>query len=575
VVSVAVVGGGPAADAVRAALADVDAAVVSPDLSDVDEASLAVVVGVAGDDGFERANETAVAADLPWLAVEVGGVAGHPHPDVPASVAAFGPGSACYRCLRTRIEAADAVPADADADTTRADARFAGAHAGRLAVRALGGEPVAGTVVEVGRQQTTRTVLPVPNCPVCGTARDRTLGRDDDDRSLDEAVAAAERAVDDRFGVVTGVGERESFPAPYYLAQSGDTSAFSDATAKRQAAGVSADWNEAYVKAVGEALERYAAGVYRAGEFTHATRDDLDDAVSPTAFVTPEDAPVAGPETELPWVPGQHLGTGRPTHLPAEFVHFPPPEERFRPSITTGLGLGNSTVGALRSGLREVVERDATMLAWYSSYDPLRLDVSDEGYADLTRRARGEDLTVTPLLVTQDVDVPVVAVAVHRETEWPKFAAGSAAGLDAEAAARRALAEALQNWMELRGMGPEGAADASGAIAQYADFPPAARRFVDVAATVPAAEVGPDPVPEGEAALDALVERAADAGVETYAVRVTTRDLAALGFEAVRVLAPAAQPLFVDRPYFGDRARRVPADLGFEPQLDRDFHPFP
>jgi ribosomal protein S12 methylthiotransferase accessory factor len=48
-----------------------------------------------------------------------------------------------------------------------------------------------------------------------------------------------------------------------------------------------------------------------------------------------------------------------------------------------------------------------------------------------------------------------------------------------------------------------------------------------------------------------------------------------MGFEAVRALVPAAQPLFTDEPYFGERAERVPRELGFEPRLDRDHHPFP
>lgn len=571
--TVAVVGGGPAAEAVRAALSDVDAEVTAPDLSDVGDADLAVVVGIVGDDGFGRVNEVARAGDTPWIAVEVGGVAGRAHPEVPAAVAAFDPEGACYRCLRLRHEAA----ADDDAEsegTTRADARLAGARAGRLAIRALDGDPVGGTVIEVGAGETHRTALPAPNCPVCDPGRDRSLARDDADRSLDEVVAAADRAVDDRLGVVTAVGERDSYPAPYYLATTCDTGGFSDATAGQKAAGVAADWNHAYVKAAGEGLERYAAGVYRAAEFRTASRDDLDSAITPTAFVTPEDAPVAGPDEEIPWVPGQHLATGRATYLPAEFVHFPPPEERFRPPITTGLGLGNSTVGALRSGLREVIERDAAMLAWYSTFEPLGLAVDDADYDALARRARSEDLTVTPLLLTQDVDVPVVAVAVHRES-WPRFAVGSAAHLDADAAARSALAEALQNWMELRALGPEDAADAEGAIGDYADFPEDARAFIDYSTRVETADVGPEQVPEGEAALDALVDRADDAGMAAYAARLTTRDVAALGFEAVRVVAPAAQPLFVGDPYFGDRARRVPAEMGFQSRLDRRFHPFP
>jgi len=274
-------------------------------------------------------------------------------------------------------------------------------------------------------------------------------------------------------------------------------------------------------------------------------------------------------------VPGEELSTGDAVSLPAEFVHYPPPEARHRPAITTGLGLGTDGGEALLSGLYEVIERDAAMLSWYSTYEPLGLAVGDEGFEALVARARAEELSVSPVLVTVDVDVPVVAVAVHRDGAWPRFAVGSGADLDATAAARSALAEALQNWMELRAMGPDDAADEGGAIARYADFPPEARELTAPDDGIPAASVGPETVPTGEAALDAVVSRVDDAGLSAYAARITTADVAGLGFEAVRVLAPTAQPLFVGEPYFGTRAETVPQDLGYEPHLDRAFHPYP
>jgi ribosomal protein S12 methylthiotransferase accessory factor len=255
-------------------------------------------------------------------------------------------------------------------------------------------------------------------------------------------------------------------------------------------------------------------------------------------------------------------------------VRFPPEEERLRPAITTGLGLGSSTVDAVRSGLTEVIERDATMLAWYSTYEALGLRVESERFGTLRKRANAEGLSVQALLVTADVDVPVVAAAVHGG-EWPAFAAGSAAALDPAVAAESALCEALQNWTELRALGPERAEEAGAAVARYAEFPREVRPFVEPETTVPASEVGPEEIPEGEAALDALLERVGAAGLDAYAARLTARDVAEIGFEAVRVLVPAAQPLFIDEPYFGERAGAVPRELGFRPRLDRPPHPYP
>ncbi|AGB39339.1 YcaO-like family protein [Natronococcus occultus] len=571
---VSVVGEDPVRDAVETALADVDVSVRSAAPTDLEDARFAVVSDVAGAATFDRANEAALSGDTPWIAVEIGGVGGRPIADLDAAVSGFAPGTGCFDCLRTRVDS----HLESAADEPRADssaARFAGALAGRECVRVLSGEErsVIGHVLEVPHRR--RRFLPIPGCP-CGGERDRSLDRDDDAFDLDHAVEHVEQAIDDRVGIVETIGEVESFPAPYYLATTADTSGYSDASAANQAAGVDPDWNAALMKAVGEGLERYCAGVYREDDFVRASEDVLERAVSPTELVRPDDAPASDPSDDHRWVEGETLRTGEPIHLPAAAVQFPQPGDALVPAITTGLGLGSSTVDALLSGLTEVLERDATMLAWYSTFEPLGLDVDSETFAALERRAASEGLDVTAMLVTQDVDVPVVAAAVHREDgAWPAFAAGSAAGLDATEAATAALAEALQNWMELRGLGPDEAESASAAIGEYASFPEPAREFIDVEQTVPAASVGPEPAPTGRDALEDVLERASDAELEPHAARLTTRDVAGLGFEAVRVVVPGAQPLFTREPFFGERAREVPAELGFEPELEGPFHPYP
>ncbi|NHN48452.1 bacteriocin biosynthesis protein SagD [Halostella sp. JP-L12] len=570
--NVTFVGSGPGIDAVEAALSDVGVDGAAGDPDDVVDADFAVVSGVTGDEVFAAANSAAREGETPWLAVEVGGVGGVPLTDVDAAVSGFGASTGCFRCLSQRVVANAEEAAVADSPSAdRSAVRVAGAVAGREAVALLSGEnsSVLGGVVEVPHAR--REFLPVPHCE-CDDGRDRDLRQGYKSIDLDEALARAERALDERLGIVGNVGEFESFPAPYYLATNCDTSGFSDATAARKAAGVDADWDGAFMKALGEAIERYAAGVYRESEFEVARPEAVEGAVRPVDLVRGSDDPVDEP---IPWVPGEDLATGEAAQLPAEAVQFPPPEERHFRSITTGLGLGSSGVGALLSGLYEVVERDATMLAWYSTFDPLELRVEDERFETLARRARSEGLSVTPLLVTQDVDVPVVSVAVHRDGEWPRFAVGSDADLDPDRAATAALAEAVQNWMELRSMGPEESAEDPSAIARYAEYPPAAEAFVDPGGAVPSERVGPANAPDGEAELDALIDRLGEADLTPYAARLTPRDVAAVDLEAVRVLVPGAQPLFTGDPVFGERARTVPADLGFEPRLDREHHPYP
>lgn len=569
---IGIVGTGPAAEAFEAAMGDVDARVVTTSVGRLQEFDFGFVVETTGSAAF---TDAANAVDR-WVAVEVGGFGGTPLADIDAAVSVFTPESGCYHCLSRRVAAG--VDEDAVSDEpsgVKSAVRFAGAVAGRRTIRLLSGDAIGGTIVEVpGRE---RQFQPVPSC-VCDPGQDRTLALNHEAVDLATAIANAERAVDDRVGLIRQVGEQESFPLPYYLAQTADTTGFSEVRAAEFAAGADADWNRAYMKAIGEGLERYSAGVYRTEEFRRTAAADLDGAIPPTRFVRPDGFGDAETDAERYWAPAMDLREGTGAWLPAELVRYPPPEERIRPAITTGLGLGNSTVEAVLSGLYEVLERDATMLGWYSTFDPLGLAVDDEAVAELEKRATAEDLEVSVSLVTQDVDVPVVAAAVHREDgEWPQFAMGSGCDLDPVAAARSAIAEALQNWVELQGMGAEQAAAQSAAIGEYADFPDAAREFTEFDATVDADAVAD----EGTAALAGsdelatVVDRVAAAGLEPYAARVTPRDVESLGFEAVRVVAPEAQPLFTGDAFFGDRLGRVASSMGFEPRPDREYHPFP
>jgi len=578
--NVILAGDGPAVAAVEAALADVDCDVDRGDPDEVADADLGVVVADAGASAFGAANDAALESTATWVAVELGGVGGHELAGVDAAVSGFGPETGCFECLKSRVASnVSANGSNVESGLEPLDAsteRFAGALAGReaTALASGGSSTVVGGVLELPYAE--REFLPVPGCGCDEDERDRRVRTDHREVALDEVLAAAERGLDDRVGLVAEVGEAESYPAPYYLARTCDTSTFAAARAAPQSAGVDADWNAAFMKALGEGLERYCAGVYDASDFETAPPGVVEGGVTPADVVRRDDAPAVDPEDPIRWVPGVDLTSGDRTYLAAELVQFPPPAERYADAITTGLGLGASGAEALVSGLTEVIERDATMLAWYSSFAPLALRVDAEDYRTLEKRARSEGLEATALLVTQDVDVPVVAVAVHREDgEWPRFAVGSDAALDPEAAATDALAEALQNWMELRSMGRLAANAEDGAIGAFADFPRAANTFLDANGPVPASSVGPEGLPSGTKRVDALVDAVTDAGLTPYAARVTTRDVAALGFETVRVLVPGAQPLFTDDAVFGERARTVPESLGFEPRLDRRHHPYP
>ena len=99
---VAVVGTGPATDALTAAFSEAAITVEhQQDHRDL-EAEFTVVVDRAGGDTIQAVAGDARASGR-WAAVELGGVAGYPVVD--AAVTVFGPESGCYDCLEARVGA--------------------------------------------------------------------------------------------------------------------------------------------------------------------------------------------------------------------------------------------------------------------------------------------------------------------------------------------------------------------------------------------------------------------------------------------------------------------------------------
>ncbi len=557
------VGAGPAMTAIRAALEDVAVSPVPGAVETLETAPIGVVSAPAGDAVFEQAIEH---ADR-WIAIEIGGLGGVALPDVHAAVTGFGPETGCYRCLSRRVQATTDQPADSPSGS-QAGTWLAGAVAGYELIRLLSGDDqITGHSIEIPYQR--RELLPTPHCQ-CGSPPAATLDHDRSSTDIETTIEQAERAIDNRVGIVTDIAENESFPAPYYLATLATTKHISDGAAPTYAAGVATDWNRALMKALGEAYERYAAATYRRDQLIEASPAALDNAILPAAFVG---ATVSDTSEQCPqWVPGEAVQTGEEVYLPASAVYFPPPDSDAMHAITTGLAAGTTVSEAVLAGLLEIVERDAAMIEWYATGTAPRVTVDYDRFTRLRERATSVGLSVTPKLLTRDVDVPVVGVAVHRD-QWPQLALGTAAALDAAIAASQALEEALQNWMELRSTTPEEAKQLDGAIGRYAANPPVEATATDGA--VPAKRCSRTSESSTEMALTTVVEAVTKQGLTPYATRLTTRDLATIGIEVVRVLVPKAQPLFTDTPVFGERAQTVPPTFGERPRLERSHHPYP
>ncbi len=374
------------------------------------------------------------------------------------------------------------------------------------------------------------------------------------------------------------------------------------------------DRNRAEAAAIGEALERYSASHVPDGRIRVATADELGPAaVDPQRFALFTETQYAANgfpfrpfrrDTTVAWVEGFALPGGEPAWLPAELVYMPSRprtgrEVRIGHATSSGLACAPTIEEAVLTGLLELVERDAVMIAWHNRLSLPLLDWSgDPLLALLDRRYFAPTgLRYSAVDLGGFFGVPAALGVVHgRPGELGALGVGAAAAPTIDVAWRKALAEAfsVHRWVrdialeEPHRLGrPAGeirtfdghtlhyAAPENAARAAFLDASDERRCTEDIAAL------------EGESVLgsiEELVRRLAARGVGAFAVDVTSPDVRAGGLRVVHVVAPELCQLDVvegARFLGGRRMTHAAFEAGLagaplaQSQLNPDPHPFP
>ncbi len=277
---------------------------------------------------------------------------------------------------------------------------------------------------------------------------------------------------------------------------------------------------------------------------------------------------------------GRSLADDAPALLPAQLVYLAwdelaDGEASIVHATSSGLACGASYAEAALSALLELVERDAFMLVWRNRLSLPRIDPHaahgvvawERRYLDGARlRRRVVDLSCVHGLPT------LLAVV---EDGAGSLGVGAAAAASPEAAYRKALAEAYATQGAARRMREDGTsrrahfeeiATFADHIAVYADPRNAVRAaFLTASPDRVQLDLLPAMAPAPpEEQLEFVARALLDAGVESYAVDVTTPDIADLGLCVVRAVAPELCMLDVrqDACFLGGpRLRRAPVDL--------------
>jgi ribosomal protein S12 methylthiotransferase accessory factor len=376
---------------------------------------------------------------------------------------------------------------------------------------------------------------------------------------------------------------------------------------------VAFDPMRAFVRAVGEALERYACCTYDPGALvTAAWRDVREHALDPRACQQPsaeeyarlsaltpfrEDAPMR-------WQWAWRLGDGAPRLVPAQMCYVMynllPGEPRMAGPTSTGWAIHHTREEAVHSALREIVERDSFMLTWLHRLRVPTLDLDSVDMPDVRRylaslREGGGKVRV--LVTTTDLGIPSFALAAHDPRPGrPAFLLTLAAHPDPRRGLRQAVEEAAMMRLDLTARLRAGLDDPPARMEEVEEMADHAEYYLDPAHLAPVRWLLDETDPVRLDALDDLgspdvwvetqrmVARIAQAGMETLYVDTTPPDLReAGGWHAAKVIVPGSVrheyghlvryldcPRILDAPLrMGLRSRRATPD-----ELNSDVHPY-
>ncbi|WP_405495574.1 YcaO-like family protein [Nocardia sp. NBC_00511] len=400
--------------------------------------------------------------------------------------------------------------------------------------------------------------------------------------------------LDDRTGIIrrlTPVTAPQLFPPGFHLFDSAlaDTRRFGPWPVDSAGGGCAFDDPDAARHAaIGEAVERYCGNLVPPGLIRGSARElgalghRMLDLRKVALFATEQyERPgfAFHPLTaDLPreWTTGTDLVNGTEQLVPADLVwvsylHAVTARglRHTNPIIQAGLAAGPDLDFATRAALYELLERDAMALAWHT-HQPLP-DLAPGPTITALTDPIGERMRPRFLLFPNEFGVPVVGALLHDQLDG-YLTMGTAARPTATAAARKALAEALQlqrfvreyddptgpymraaadprspllPWRAERdyadGYGPNHvkAVDYGCHLQLYLD-PSMQARFLSALDSVctttrSMTDLDADAVP---ATTDAVLQRFTAHGISAIRCDLTTADIAPTGMRVVRVIAP-------------------------------------
>jgi ribosomal protein S12 methylthiotransferase accessory factor len=387
-------------------------------------------------------------------------------------------------------------------------------------------------------------------------------------------------------------------------------------------AGLSA--KEAIISAIGELVERYAAGWYRKEDILIGSYQDLSKEKS---VLTPSNFPLfsssqydneKNPWEEFSldalvgWTEMYNLKDGGLTLVPASQCYMPyfySSDAIIAPSISTGLASHKTIEEAILSGIYECVERDAFTIFWMNQGNTKKFqfegeDSSFNDYYNKYFRSNGYKYQIYD--ITTDIKIPSYLTVLYIDNEHGQIISiGASSNLNPFLAIKKSMKEAVQGGPYIISLIEENpfwrpnfdfsnVNDFSESAKLYSITPELQPYIQQLEERVIKRFSYDDVLKEYQSGstvnntsseISSLISILTRNGFEVFAKDLTTADVNRLGYKVIRVFIPGLQMLHGDHRYpflANKRLYNVPIKNGTlsDPREESFFkavlpHPFP
>ncbi|MFB7155416.1 YcaO-like family protein [Lysinibacillus sp. NPDC056232] len=366
--------------------------------------------------------------------------------------------------------------------------------------------------------------------------------------------------------------------------------------------------DNARIKAMAEAVERYSSSVYSDDQFIYASANELGDEaldLDSIPLLSDEEynhpyCPLKRPDKDkkIRWVKGISLTTQKEMYIPAIMVYLYIPylndDERFWLPISTGCAIHENYEKSIINSINEVIERDAISLTWLNKLELPKLEINPEVLPewcfDYYKRTEQHPFIQTYYFdATTDLGISsIYSLQVSKYNEKLTSMVMCTTELDPLIAFSKITREgasariALQN-RTLKGNDFNQFYEVmDGALYMGQASNASSFNFLKQSeSTSKLSEMKNLSTGSDQADLKKLISILKKKGHEIFAVDLTTDEAKRAGLKATRVIIPSLQPLsFAYRAQFKGTSRlfQAPVNMGYkirtEDQLNKNPQPF-